>query len=498
MNSPLSAEEIIESVVDSGSFVPGAQPQTCIDPLGWDLGAAYPDSLLATKAKTGLPAALCWGQATVGNRRAMLIVGAFEFMAGSLGLAEAAAIRRAIEVAIEQRLPVVWFACGGGCRMQEGALSLFCIASVVAARRALGEHHLPLITVVVNPLFGGAAIAALRGDIILGLTGTSLGLAGRHVVERMEKLPLPLGFQSPEFAHHNGQIDSVLDRAALPAALARLLRLLGEGDTTGTDAVFPAESEYDASAWELVTAARTKKPTSRSVVATIGEDFFELHGDRVAGDDRAIFGGITRIAGRPVMVVGHDTACGHDTLFKIAHNFNMVEASGHRKALRLVRLADRLRMPLLTLIDTPGASVGVRSESEGQALVMGELLDAMLGVSVPTVAVILGEGGSGGAVPLASADRLLMTDASYCSVLSPEAAALIVLQDAAQAPRAADALKLAPRDLKELGLVDRILPVADGGASFAGLLRDAFLACLQEVDGRPDVARRSRVGAQHL
>lgn len=198
------------------------------------------------------------------------------------------------------------------------------------------------------------------------------------------------------------------------------------------------------------------------------------------------------------MVVAHDTACGHDTLFKIAHNFNMVEASGHRKALRLVRLADRLRIPILTLIDTPGASVGVRAESEGQVFAMGELLDAMLGVSVPTVAVILGEGGSGGAVPLASADRLLMTDGSYCSVLSPEAAALIVLKDATRTPRAADALKLAPRDLKELGLVDGILPVADGGDSFVGLLRDAFLACLREVEGRPDVARRARVVVPHL
>ncbi len=498
MSGPLTAKEIIESVVDSGSFAPGPQPQTGIDPLGWDLGEAYPDSLVASKAKTGFPAALCWGQATIGNTRAMLMVGAFEFMAGSLGLAEAAAIRNAIEVAIKERLPVVWFACGGGCRMQEGALSLFCIASVVAARRALGDHHLPLITVVVNPLFGGAAIAALRGDIILGLTGTSLGLAGRHVVERMEKLPLPVGFQSAEFAHHNGQIDAVLDRVALPAALARLLSLLGDGDRASTDAVFPAEPECEASAWELVAAARTKKPTSRSVVARIGEDFFELHGDRAAGDDRAIFGGITRIGGRPVMVVAHDTACEHDTLFKIAHNFNMVEASGHRKALRLVRLADRLRIPILTLIDTPGASVGVRSESDGQVFAMGELLDAMLGVSVPTVAVILGEGGSGGAVPLASADRLLMTDVSYCSVLSPEAAAHIVLKDATETPRAADALKLAPRDLKKLGLVDRILPVADGGDSFVGLLRDAFLACLREVEGRPDVARRARVGVPHL
>lgn len=498
MNGPLSAKEIIESVVDSGSFTPGTQPETRTDPLRWDLGASYPDSLVASQAKTGLPAALCWGQGTVGNTRAILIVGAFEFMAGSLGLAEAAAIRRAIEVAIEERLPVVWFASGGGCRMQEGALSLFCIASVVAARRTLGEHHLPLITVVVNPLFGGAAIAALRGDIILGLSGTSLGLAGRHVVERMEKLPLPIGFQSAEFAHHCGQIDTVLDRAALPAVLARLLRLLGEADWASTGADFPAEGECGASAWELVTAARTNKPTSRSVVAKIGEDFFELHGDRTAGDDRAIFGGITRIGGRPVMVVGHDTACGQDTPFKIAHNFNMVEASGHRKALRLVRLAERLRMPILTLIDTPGASVGVRSESEGQAQVMGELLDAMLGVSVPTVALILGEGGSGGAVPLASADRLLMTEASYCSVLSPEAAALIVLKDVAKAPYAADALKLTPTDLKELGLVDRILPVADGGDEFAVLLRGAFLACLREVDGQPDVVRRARVGVPYL
>jgi acetyl-CoA carboxylase carboxyl transferase subunit alpha len=198
------------------------------------------------------------------------------------------------------------------------------------------------------------------------------------------------------------------------------------------------------------------------------------------------------------MVVGHDTACGHDTLFKIAHNFNMVEASGHRKALRLVRLADRLRMPILTLIDTPGASVGVRSESEGQVQVMGELLDAMLGVSVPTVAFILGEGGSGGAVPLASADRLLMTDASYCSVLSPEAAALILLKDPAKAPHAAEALKLTPGDLKALGLVDRILPVGEGSDDFAVVLRNTFLACLRELDGRPDVVRRARVSVQQL
>lgn len=449
MTDPISALQIIEGVTDEGSFLPGAQPETRSDPLDWNLTGSYMDSLALLKRKTGLQSALLWGQGTIGGTRAVLISAELGFMAGSLGLAEAEAIRCALEMAVREHLPVVWFAGGGGCRMQEGPISLFCISSVVAARKALAEQHFPLLAVIANPVYGGTAICALRADIILGVHGTHLGFAGRHVVETMEKPPLPVGF--------------------------------------------PSEATSAIGAWEIVQAARTVRPTTRDLVAKLGDGFFELHGDRVSGDDHAILGGITRIEGVPVMVVGHDTARGQDTVFKITHNFNMAEASGHRKALRLVRLADRLRIPILTLIDTPGASVSVRSESEGQAQIVGELLEAILGVAVPTVAVILGEGGSGGAVSFASTDRLLMTEVSYCSVLSPEGAAAIFLRDIGKSPQAAEALRLTPNDLKQLGLVDKVLPIKDGDQEFVSILRKTFLACLDEMGAQPDKARRMRL-----
>jgi acetyl-CoA carboxylase carboxyl transferase subunit alpha len=238
-------------------------------------------------------------------------------------------------------------------------------------------------------------------------------------------------------------------------------------------------------AWQRVQLARhPRRPYTLDLIPLLTEDFVELHGDRLFGDDHAIVGGLARLEGRPIVVVGHQK--GRDTEEKLRRNFGMPHPEGYRKALRLMQLAERFRKPILTLVDTPGAYPGVGAEERGQAEAIARNLRAMAGLETPIITVVTGEGGSGGALALAVADRVLMLEHAVYSVISPEGCAAILWEDAGRAKDAAEVLRITAPDLLKLGVIDGVIPEPPGGAhrnwqAAARAIQRAVAAALAEL-----------------
>ena len=247
--------------------------------------------------------------------------------------------------------------------------------------------------------------------------------------------------------------------------------------------------------WQKTLVARhPERPHFRDYVAALVADFVPLAGDRAFADDRAIQGGLGRFRGRPVVVMGHEK--GNDTQSRVRHTFGMAKPEGYRKAIRLMELAERFGLPVITLVDTPGAYPGVEAEARGQAEAIARSIETCLKIKVPLISAIIGEGGSGGAIALAAANHIIMLEHSVYSVISPEGCASILWRSAEQAKDAADALKLTAEDLKQLGVIDEIVAEPLGGAhraraDMAERLGDALEAALTKFDNLPGDEVRS-------
>lgn len=249
--------------------------------------------------------------------------------------------------------------------------------------------------------------------------------------------------------------------------------------------------------WQKTQVARHgERPHFKHYVAGLFEDFLPLAGDRAFGDDQAILGGFATFRGRRVLVIGHEK--GDDTASRLRHNFGMGKPEGYRKAIRLMQLADRFGLPVVTLVDTSGAFPGVQAEERGQAEAIARSTEMCLALGVPMVAAIVGEGGSGGAIALAAANRVLMFEHAIYSVISPEAGASILWRTSDKAAEMAEAMKVTAQDLKGLGVIDTIVPEPLGGAqrdpaTAIAALGDAIDAALSNLDGQsPTELRRSR------
>ena len=265
-----------------------------------------------------------------------------------------------------------------------------------------------------------------------------------------------------------GSIDLDAEIARLEAKSAKLLR----------------ETYARLTPWQKAQVARhPERPHFKDYVAGLTDDFLPLAGDRAFGDDPAIIGGLARIGGQRVMLIGHEK--GDDTAARLRHNFGMAKPEGYRKATRLMKLADRFEIPVVSLVDTPGAFPGVEAEERGQAEAIARSTETCLSLGVPLIAVIVGEGGSGGAVAIAAANRVLMFEHAIYSVISPEGCASILWRTADKAPDAAEAMRITASDLKALGVVDRIVTEPLGGAHRDGGGAIAFLkeAIIEELAG---------------
>ncbi len=260
--------------------------------------------------------------------------------------------------------------------------------------------------------------------------------------------------------------------AELEGKIAELRHLSSSGDINIADEVGRLQGKLETllrqtyrrlSPWQKAQVARhAERPHTVDYVGRLIDDFTPLAGDRAFAEDRAIVGGLGRFRGRSVVIIGHEK--GADTEGRLKHNFGMARPEGYRKAQRLMRLADRFRLPVITFVDTPGAYPGIDAEARGQAEAIARSIETCFAVRVPLVSVVIGEGGPGGAIALAAADRVLMLEHAIYSVISPEGCASILWRDGEQAKAAAQALKLTAEDLKGLGVIDGIIPEPLGGA----------------------------------
>lgn len=513
----LGAAERIGQLVDTGSAVPIAVGPTMRDPLGFRDRMRYEERLARAHAGTGLADAALAVSGTIMGRPVVMVVMDFRFLGGSLGAAAGEAVTAAAELAADRRHPLVLVTASGGARMQEGPLALMQMAKTSNALAALNEAGVPTVAVITDPTYGGVAASfATLCDVIIAEPGARMGFAGARVVEQTIGERLPPGFQTAEFLVEHGLIDAVVPRCELRGELIKLLRVAdtppaawGEDEAGNDGCVVTDPAALVGRDIEGLTALTRDlgRPTSLDHIGYWLDGFVELRGDRAGSDCPAIIGGIGHLDGLPLMVIGHQK--GHSTAEMLSRRFGMASPAGYRKSARLMSLAARLRLPVVTLVDTPGAYPGKQAEETGQAVAIAEAIRLMGSLPVPVVTVITGEGGSGGALALAVADRVLICENATYSVISPEGCAAILWKTSDAAPEAARALRIDASSLLRLGVVDGVVPEPPGGAHTApseasGNLRRALIATLRELRGREperlvrDRRRRFRGFGQEL
>lgn len=455
----LPARQRIALLADPGSFKEINQFLTSIDPLSFSGKEPYEERLHEAQRRTGLTEAVITGVCTIGGNPTAIAVLDFGFMGGNMGGVVGEKIALAFELATKRKIPMVTVVSSGGARVQEGMLSLMQMAKTAAAAKRLHSQRLPHIAVLTNPTSGEVyASFANLGDVILAEPKALIGFASLRVVEQTSGKPLPEGSHTAEDHLLHGMVDQVVDRTRLRQLLSILLDLLSSRyrlTITRKGKPSPVPEHPEEQAWHTVQLARHKKrPTALDYISRMTSSFIELHGDRHYGDDRAIICGVAELSGEAVVIIGQERS----------HNEGRAYPEGFRKAQRAMRLAAVFGMPVITLIDTPGAYPGLDAEERGIGHAIASTLALMSDLPTPIVSVIIGEGGSEGALALGVADRILMMENAIYSVISPEGAASIIYRDAKKAEEMASALKLTALDCKELGVIDTVVSEPEGGA----------------------------------
>lgn len=491
----LSATERIDSLLDAASFVEADTGMQSNDPLNFaGQPRPYAEKLAEEQSRTALNEAVIIGAGRIAGIVVALAVMDFHFIGGSMGSVVGEKITRAIELALKQHSPLLIVSASGGARMQEGIFSLMQMAKISMALTHLSEARLPFISLLTDPTTGGVAASfGMQGDVILAEPGALVGFAGPRVIEQFIHQKLPEDADTSEFMLKHGMIDAVVPRSSLRSTLVHILDyyvahspqnsqgkyfwMYGEQRLTPSshqsaqlhlngDTPTQGESTKKVPAlspWDRVQLARHKdRPYTADYIRLICTSFFELRGDRRYADDHAIIGGLAHFAEKTVMIIGHQK--GRDNRQRQVCSFGMPHPEGYRKAQRLMRHAEKFGFPVVCLIDTPGAFPGLEAEQRGQAQAIAESLAIMSTLRTPTVAAVIGEGGSGGALALGLTDRVLMLEHSIYTVASPEAAASILWRDNRLASQASEAMRITSQDLLKLRVIDAIIPEPDGGA----------------------------------
>ena len=454
------ARRRIEMVTDEGSFEEWDSDLQGGNPLEYK---GYEEKLEKLQEKTGLSEAVITGKAKIDGCETAIGVCDGRFLMASMGEAVGEKIARAVERATEERLPVILFACSGGARMQEGIVSLMQMAKTSAALKHHSDAGLLYISILTDPTTGGVTASfAMLGDVILAEPKALIGFAGPRVIEQTIGQKLPEGFQRAEFLLEHGFLDAIVERPQMKAVLSKILALHENGKGTdfnrkecAQDLVADGRKEEKLTAWQRVELSRRKdRPVGSDYIDALFTDFVEFHGDRYFADDKAIIGGVARFHGMPVTVIAQ--AKGRNTKENIERNFGMPKPEGYRKALRLMKQAEKFARPVICLVDTPGAFCGLEAEERGQGEAIARNIYEMSGLKVPVVSIIIGEGGSGGALAMATADEVWMLENSIYSILSPEGFASILWKDSSKAKEAAEVMKLTAENLKSQGIVERV------------------------------------------
>ncbi|MDR2470657.1 MAG: hypothetical protein LBD09_00930 [Treponema sp.] len=507
MKQRLGWQERLALTADEGSFTEFDQTLESGNPIGYP---GYEAKIAALQKETESRDAVITGRCTIEGEAALIGIMDSRFMMASMGSVVGEKIARLFEYGEARRFPVIIFTASGGARMQEGTVALLQMAKTAGAavrfRRAGGLY----ITVICDPTTGGvqASFASL-GDIIIAEPGAVVGFAGKRVIHDTIGHSLPDHFQTSEFILEHGFADLLCPRKELRPLLARLLRFHrpprpdrpAEPDCSGKSAVppppaaapvLPAGSAagaagsgavwYGEAASSKLTAAQKlerlrnlNRCGAGDFIPLLFDEFTELHGDRCFGDDPAIVGGLAFFEGIPVTVIAQVRGTDIEELKRT--NFSMPHPEGYRKALRLARQAEQFRRPVICLVDTPGAYCGVGAEERGQGEAIARALEAFMELRTVALSVILGEGGSGGALALAVCDELAMLENALYSVINPRGFASILWKDPAREKEAAELMKIGAEDLAAMGICGALIAEA-GAAETAANLRAWLAAAL--------------------
>ena len=479
----------IKMVVDRKSFTEWDVHMEEQNPLQYK---GYEEKIRSLREKTGLDEAVVTGKCTIKGTPTALGVCDCRFMMSSMGEVVGEKITRVFERATKERLPVILYICSGGARMQEGLVSLMQMAKTSMAIRKHSDAGLLYVPVLTDPTTGGVTASfAMLGDIILAEPKALIGFAGPRVIEQTIGQKLPKGFQRAEFLLEHGFVDKIVEREEQRSVLADILKLhenkipdYGQSDNSDMEMKYKsdnAESTETAvgdkresentiwpefipsgnyTPWEHVQLARAKtRPTGKDYIEALFDDFMEFHGDRHCGDDPAVIGGVAFFHGKPVTVLAQEK--GEGTRENIARNFGMVSPEGYWKSLRLMQQEEKFHRPVICLVDTPGAFCGLEAEERGQGEAIAKNLYTLAGLTVPVLSIVIGEGGSGGALAFAVADEVWMLEHSVYSILSPEGFASILWKDSKKAKEAAAVMKLTAADLYQMGMIEHVIPEAE-------------------------------------
>ena len=491
----MNARERVASLADPGSFREINRSITSLDPLSFSSKVSYKQRIFRDQRRTGLTEAVVTGTCAIGGSPAMLIVLDFGFMGGTMGCVVGEKVALALERASRNLLPAIAIVTSGGARIQEGALSLMQMAKTSIASGRLDARGLPFISVLANPATGQAyASFASLADIVLAEPGAIVGVSSLRQIQQSAGEPLPERAHTAESFERHGVLDAVVERAKLRDILSTTLDLLGPQYrlTPMRKRAHRRSVETNApqapQAWDSVQLARhQERPTSLGYIDSIFAPFVELHGDRHTADDPAIVCGIGRLGGQTVAVVGQERGRSEADDDR---NDGRTSPAGFRKAQRVLRMAVKFDIPLITLIDTPGPYLSLQAEQGGLGGAIAETMALMSRLEVPSISVVIGEGGNAGALALGVADRVLMMENAIYSIISPEDAAELIYQDEARAEEAAASLKLTAGDCLSLGIVDSVVQEPPGGAHLnpgeaARSLRRELLAELAELRSAP-------------
>ena len=451
----------IETLADDNTFKEWNYQEQISNPLKDEY---YEEILENTKKAHNLNDAVICGEMEIDGIKVVIGVMDTRFMMASMGYIVGERVTRLFEIATKKNLPVILFCCSGGARMQEGIISLMQMEKTAAAVKRHNDSGGLYISVLTNPTMGGVTASfAMLADIILAEKKAMIGFAGARVIVQNTGEKLPEGFQTAEFQKEHGFVDLVVSREKIREDLSFLLQIHKKGrKISKTFAVVKKEKACNnragqVNAWEIVRRARSyERPESLDYINRLFPDYYELFGDRVSGDDHAIVAGLATFHGFPVTVIGHQKGkkSFDDAIYR---NFGMPSPRGYRKILRLVKQAEKFRRPVIFFVDTIGAACGREAEESGQGLAIAELLQYMSVATICVLSIIIGEGGSGGALALGIGNEVWMLENAIYSVSTPESYASILWKDNSKASKAAIKMKLTAKDLYDLGIIDKII-----------------------------------------
>ncbi|MDR0624633.1 MAG: acetyl-CoA carboxylase, carboxyltransferase subunit beta [Treponema sp.] len=467
--------ERLDLTADPDSFVEFCQTMDSENPISYP---GYREKIAELQRARGTREAAVTGRCTIMGCPAVIGIMDSHFMMASMGSVVGEKITRAFEYGTEHHLPVIIFTASGGARMQEGIFSLMQMAktSGAAARHyQAGELY---ITVLADPTTGGvtASFASL-GNIIIAEPGVLIGFAGKRVIQDTIGQALPEKFQTAEFVYEHGFADMIVHRDSLRDTLSRLIRLHGyaEGNPDRTrpedkPMEFLSRPAAGKTAKSKLSVTRRlellhslDRPSVTDYIPHIFASFIELHGDRYFGDDPAVMAGIAFLGDTPVTLISQVRGRNIEELKRT--NFSMPHPEGYRKALRLAKEAEKFHRPVICLIDTPGAFCGFGAEERGQGESIARNLMEFMTLKTPVISVILGEGGSGGALALGVCDELAMLENALYSVISPRGFASILWKDASREKEAAELMKISAEDLLAWGICEKIIDEPAGNAA---------------------------------